>query len=472
MMRHFFWESSFGTIGILLAMLLGAASVGPAQDLPDADAELTPRQAMDVLERADRPSEFTPEQRKEVEALISQLGADSFADRQRATQLLQRSSSKAIPLVRKATQSPDPEVAWRAEQVLDVLKNKTDDPGIDIAPAVKVLVDAEEKQVIDKLMVLLGNDDEKIRSAAGFELRRITRQDFGFVADAAPEERSRAAERWAAWWTKAEPEYKFDPGHELVALVCDPQKNKVHAVNLRDHGVLWEREMPGSPMVALLLKGGNLLVGLNNPSRVVELDPKGEVVWELKGVALDGVFDLEVLPNGNLLVTSNGGGKVVEVTRDHKVVWEKAGLTHPHAACRLRNGNTVIAEHVKHRLLVVNPEGEIVVEIGGQKSITDVRLIEDGRYFFVLRMGNDPRVVVLDEHGKQQDIVADSRQATSVAWISRDRYLLNMQRGYAYDVRLQSDGTREAVKLVDTDAIFGKIRLARLIDAKAAAPTE
>lgn len=98
---------------------------------------------------------------------------------------------------------------------------------------------------------------------------------------------------------------------------------------------------------AVRLADGNTLIAGGNNNRVIEVDPKGKVVWtldhdELPGVRLAWVTTLHVLPGGNVIVGNCHAGKgnpqLVEVTRDKKVVWTFKDFT--------TFGNGLAATHV------------------------------------------------------------------------------------------------------------------------------
>jgi hypothetical protein len=81
---------------------------------------------------------------------------------------------------------------------------------------------------------------------------------------------------------------------------------------------------------ALRLPNGNTLIAGGNNNRVLEVNPRGEIVWsidhdELPGIRLFWVTSLEVLPNGNVVFGNCHAGpdnpQLIEVTRDKKVVW-------------------------------------------------------------------------------------------------------------------------------------------------------
>ena len=77
------------------------------------------------------------------------------------------------------------------------------------------------------------------------------------------------------------------------------------------------------------LKNGNTLIGGGNNNRVLEVNPGGDIVWELKqddipGVTLAWVTGVQELANGNIVVGNCHAGpenpQVIEVTRDKKLV--------------------------------------------------------------------------------------------------------------------------------------------------------
>lgn len=82
---------------------------------------------------------------------------------------------------------------------------------------------------------------------------------------------------------------------------------------------------------AIRLPSGNTLIGGGNNNRVLEVDPKGKIVWsighdELPGIRLAWVTTVQRLPNGNTLVGNCHAGpknpQVFEVTPEKKVVWK------------------------------------------------------------------------------------------------------------------------------------------------------
>ncbi len=98
---------------------------------------------------------------------------------------------------------------------------------------------------------------------------------------------------------------------------------------------LWSVPAP-SAWAAVRLKNGNTLISGNQHGYVREVNPKGEVVWEinrndLPGMPLYTVQEVSRLANGNTLINNWSGSlkktewprvvQLIEVTPDKKVVW-------------------------------------------------------------------------------------------------------------------------------------------------------
>lgn len=96
------------------------------------------------------------------------------------------------------------------------------------------------------------------------------------------------------------------------------------------------------------------------PNRLVELDDKGQIVWEHTPPSIAVIF--QVLPNGNILYAY--GGKptgVREITREGKEVWNYVSSCPQVLGCeRLKNGNTLVAEQGPCAAVEVSPEGKVV----------------------------------------------------------------------------------------------------------------
>jgi hypothetical protein len=114
-------------------------------------------------------------------------------------------------------------------------------------------------------------------------------------------------------------------------------------------------------------KPAHRLIG-SDKGKVAIVEPDGHVSWTL---AVHGVpHDLTLLPDGNVLVI-DGPATVLEVNRAGDVVWSYTSKPRPpydgrvevHAAQRLDDGLTLIAETGNRRLIEVDRAGTIVHEV-------------------------------------------------------------------------------------------------------------
>ena len=96
------------------------------------------------------------------------------------------------------------------------------------------------------------------------------------------------------------------------------------------------------------LPNGNTLVGENSAGRVVEVDPKGTVVFAMpvqpsKPGQHHNMRMVRKLANGNYLVCHSGAHQVREYTPAGKVVWEVKVTNVAFAAVRTDKGTTIVS---------------------------------------------------------------------------------------------------------------------------------
>ena len=122
---------------------------------------------------------------------------------------------------------------------------------------------------------------------------------------------------------------KLPNGHYLV-----PQDKTVREYDAEGK-VVWERKSPESPLdnrsfCCLRNAAGHTLISLTVGNHVIEVDPAGKIVWELRdgdlaGVQVNRATALSWLPNGNIVFSNYAARapqpKLVEITRDKQVVW-------------------------------------------------------------------------------------------------------------------------------------------------------
>ncbi len=135
---------------------------------------------------------------------------------------------------------------------------------------------------------------------------------------------------------------KLDNGHYLV---CHEGEGRVREYDGAGK-IVWEYalDLGGRPRSnghgpeghgvevfgAIRLANGNTLIAGGNNNRVIEVNPKQEIVWQvgqkdLPGITLAWVTTLHALPNGNIVIGNCHAGEanpqLIEVTREKKVVW-------------------------------------------------------------------------------------------------------------------------------------------------------
>jgi len=125
------------------------------------------------------------------------------------------------------------------------------------------------------------------------------------------------------------------------------------------------------------LSNGNTFVGECNAGRLLEVDPAGRIVHQVRLLpeGQDGgsayMRNARRLPNGHYLVAHYGLEVVREYDQDGKVVWQVASPGGPHSAVRLPNGHTLIAsadrDDAPARVFEVTPDGRTVWEVRGDE---------------------------------------------------------------------------------------------------------
>lgn len=125
--------------------------------------------------------------------------------------------------------------------------------------------------------------------------------------------------------------------HLLAFAVKEYAPNgKVVQAFKTDFAELGGRQAENWPFTAIRLDNGNTVVSLTHGNKVVELNPRGEVIWKVTNDDVRGLFKdpcgSQRLANGNTVVGShaaNQGVSMVEVTPQNKIVWTS---DHPLAA--------------------------------------------------------------------------------------------------------------------------------------------
>lgn len=138
----------------------------------------------------------------------------------------------------------------------------------------------------------------------------------------------------------------------------------------RDKKVVFNYESKSEIYACQRLENGDTFIAECNTGRLLEVKPDGSIAKEIKLLpeGKDGghtyIRNARKLNNGNYLVTHYGMQKVIEYSPTGAVLREIPAPGGPHSACRLANGNTLIAcgDRIKDqaRVIEVDPEGRVV----------------------------------------------------------------------------------------------------------------
>jgi hypothetical protein len=163
-------------------------------------------------------------------------------------------------------------------------------------------------------------------------------------------------------------------------LITDQGNQRVIEV-FPDGGIAWQYGQTGiagldagllnNPNSAERLSNGNTLIADEANNRVIEVTPGGSLAWQypatLPSAAVGQTAFASRLPNGNTLITDQGNNQILEVTTQGSQAWTYAtGLSAPTRAVRLANGDTLISDEGNDRILEVNPGGTVVYSFGQQ----------------------------------------------------------------------------------------------------------
>ena len=382
------------------------------------------------------PSDSTKERAR---ALISELDSPSYRDREIAVKELFAMPVAPMEMLKKATESSVPEIAWRAEELLVNIENTNRE---NLIAALKLVGAAKIKGLTPQIFQVLGlvNDPRKYEVAAIDAVRHsTTEKDWKFLVEKADSENA-TTQRIALIALRYNFDQRIKPEFEKLLKKSDlPELSRLEIAygfaNLDDkssldqlYGLLSSEELSirvrankalsgltnanlkvsvyGKPEVrkkqvekwktwlaknrestelriplenSLRLKSylnGNTLVSHGYKNKIVELGPDNKVVWEYTNANL-GAWSAEKLENGNILIAAYRMNKVIEVSMDKKIVWEKpaSGVLN---ARPLENGNVLLALYSSNKVQEMDRDGEIVWEYKGGSSVADAIRMENG----------------------------------------------------------------------------------------------
>lgn len=447
---------SLGTLSLVAILLMSfacpATAAEPSPQLEQlAKYDLQPTaESLGAYLASLHPS---PQQRQALVALTQQLGSPDFNARETAARQLQQQAAGVSEILLAATASDNPEIRWRAKQVLLA----TEREGQNLLHAVFATIEHERLRGLcpQLLGALPYCREEYLRVAARKAL----------AASALPEEEPLLREslqaqdahtRIAALATLARVfprnvesdalrllqdsdervqvaaarELANRGRREALAALVQLLESPEIAVRIEAIGVLravareqhnftpyesaekraaavadWKRWLAERgataplifPLAAAPLDLGRLLVCDHGQNKLLEFDSTGKEIWQ-KSVALQP-WACAGLPNGHRLVGSYNERSIVEFDDAGREVWRIDSLPGgPMGIERLANGNTLVACADALQVIEVAPDKSTVWKVQLAGRPVEAHRLGDGRTLVALQ--NEQRVVEVDSTGK------------------------------------------------------------------------
>jgi hypothetical protein len=451
-------------LALTLLLVQSSSAVARTED----DAESTSEE--EVLRAAHLPTEGaallivfrerTPDEtsRHSIIALIRQLGSDSFAVREQASEKLSALGVRAAGLLREASHHKDLEIRWRARQALaDVVRRdvsvealtaalrtlgrhklpRTAEVVLAYLPYAEDGSVAEEIQhVLTSLAVREGKPNPVLvralsdhvavkRGAAGVALcqagcmeqmaaiRRLLRDDDPNVrrrvALALVEAREKAAVPVLIELLTQLPSEEVERVESVLVQLAGEAAPSGNAeepaarVNYRDAWMgWWTRHGEALDLSHMDLSqkwlGRTLAVCFGaNPRAgcILELDAHGKTRWQMPGLLFP--IDAQIIDERRILVTEYRPGQVTERNHKGEILRRIDCPDFPLEARRLPNGNTFIT--TRYRVFEVDRNGKQVWESSGDRGgiIVAACPLRGGEVGIYYRTGEFTR---MDRNGK------------------------------------------------------------------------
>jgi hypothetical protein len=329
-------------------------------------------------------------------------------------------------------------------------------PAADLLAEADRLAAAHDRRAVAAYARLLSADDRGVRSRSIAQLRRITAAGLPYGIDDAVARREAQATAWRRWAARnaVSVDLRFPDGKKASwgppplgrLLVCRPGSNDV--VEYDDNGVETFRigvpapwACDGTPdghrligsfggkyiiefdetgnevgrianlesgvMSVRRLENGHTLATLADANKVVEFDPRGKVIWEVRLAGRP--CDARRLPDGRTLVALHKANRIVEVDEEGREVWAVENLPDPQAAQRLPNGNTLVALTVPGIVREIDHAGNEVWSRAGFAVLLDAQRLPDGR------------TLLLEQNGTRIELDADGNEVSRTGGASASR---------------------------------------------------
>ena len=451
---------------IVLFCPVSVALAGPPQPDPDvAYAERTLRAAgietdgRSVLAfiRAQTLSETDLER---LALAVRSLGADEFAEREKAGRILLAAGRSSLPYLRPALRDPDLEIARRARLCVEEIRSSP--TPIRMIAAAQLVKDRRPPEAAVVLLAYLPCIDEEALEESWFDALRIVGLRDGrpepillaALSDKRSIRRALAAHvlgrsssdevrrRVVPLLTDSDPRVRFEAAASLVrfgektavpvltALLTDAPLS----IAFQSESLLFSMA-DGQDRPTTALSNGEIVsrrqcragwetwwrkhadrVDLSRLQReeplrgltlVCEYDGAagGGRVWEWGQArklrweipGLEGPNDVQVLPGGRVLIAERNANRVTERDHQGKILWQHRASGNPIACQRLPNGNTLVATF--NELYEVTIEQKKILTHSHRTGFRHAVKLPNGRVVFITGQG---QIVELDVAWKHE----------------------------------------------------------------------
>ncbi|GIW80497.1 MAG: hypothetical protein KatS3mg105_2304 [Gemmatales bacterium] len=417
-----------------------------------------------------RESILTDHRRKQILALINELGSDDFFAREKATSELMEIGAAAVPLLMQATNHADPEIVFRCNKCLEKmeksgLKNPAESSRLvalrqpegavevllaylpfvqdetsreEVQDALNMLAAADEEKFLDPLHAALKDELDVRRFAAAIALAyspkwRSSPELRTFFRDKDPRVRLRVASALVQNRQRDAipvlidmigilPETDTWSAEQLLMQLAGDDapeppgsSDRKARQRYRDAWTAWWKRNDEKVNLARINAANRLLgytlVVLANNRLVQEIDRNGKTLWQLP---VNYPLDAEVLPGGRILVAEYATSMVTERDRKNKILWQHR-ISYPISCQRLPNGNTFIASRMQ--LTEVTRAGKTVFDIQRRnRDIMGAVKLRDGT---ILCVNRQRQLITYNQAGKILKTIALPGQVYSYIHFDR-----------------------------------------------------
>jgi hypothetical protein len=396
---------------------------------------------------------------KRIDALVNDLGDPLFRKRQQSTAALLKRGPAALPALRHASRTAEPEIAQRAAECVRQIEESLDTALL--AAAARLLAVRRPPEATAVLLAYLPTAEELVADEIRTALTTLARDSpadktlRAALTDPHPVRRAAAGAALAGSGTAnavdlARPLSRDpDPAVRLrtslglvtardraaVPVLIDllgelPPEDAWPAEELLQR--LAGDDAPGTPLgtdadsrkkcrddwstwwtahadtadFARLTPssaplGLTVVAHVQSPANgtIVEIGPDRLVRRSFTGLGVP--YSLQCLPNDRLLIAEYTSGRITERDLDGKVLWEKA-ISQPIACQRLPGGHTLIA--TRNKLLEIDRDRQQVWsnEYGDVATIAAAARRRDGKIVVIMAaIEQKSRCVILDARGQE-----------------------------------------------------------------------